>query len=543
MGLDRSVVLVEDPEQAVNARFHAADRNIRQLTDIEAKWPGGPVISASMAPIDRLGCWRGSSRVRRNEGVGVTSFPVRRAAFRDVFAIGEFRALWASQTLSEVGDRLALVALTLLVYDRTHSPLLSAVAYSAGYVPWVIGGLVLCGLGDRLPRRELMVACDLIRALLVAVMLIPGIPVAGLVGLLYATSMAQAPFEAARSAILPDIFKGERYALAAAVMQTSFRVAIVAGAVAGGIAVAFIGVRPALAVDVATFVVSAALVRFGTKARPAAAASASDTPSAPNAPKAPNAPNAAKAPNAPNAPKAPNALKQLSDGARLVLGDKAIRTLMMLGWLIALYSIPEGIAAPYAATLRGGPAAAGLVIASGQVGAVLAAPVFAKSVGPLTRMRWMGPMAVCTCAVLLLTLFRPGLPFSLAIFALSGTFGIYQIAANTAFVEWVPPRRRAQAFGLANIGVVVGQGAALMLASAAAEIMPPATVIAVGGGLGAVTACYLALRWRDIPPAVGRHTARHLRGPARARGRRRTARSDQEPCQVMPLSTPAEKAA
>ena len=198
----------------------------------------------------------------------MTSFPVRRAAFRDVFAIGEFRALWASQTLSEVGDRLALVALTLLVYDRTHSPLLSAVAYSAGYVPWVIGGLALCGLGDRLPRRELMVACDMIRALLVAVMLIPGIPVAGLVGLLYATSMAQAPFEAARSAILPDILKGERYALAAAVMQTSFRVAIVAGAVAGGITVAFLGARPALGVDAATFVASAMLVRFGTRSRP-----------------------------------------------------------------------------------------------------------------------------------------------------------------------------------------------------------------------------------------------------------------------------------
>jgi predicted MFS family arabinose efflux permease len=375
-----------------------------------------------------------------------------------------------------------------------------------------------------------MVACDLIRALLVAVMLIPGIPVAGLVGLLYATSMAQAPFEAARSAILPDILKGERYALAAAVMQTSFRIAIVAGAVAGGLTVAFIGVRPALGIDVATFVASAALVRFGTKARPAAAASAPDTP---DTPKAPNAPSA------PNAPKAPSAVKQLTEGARLVLGDKAIRTLMMLGWLIALYSIPEGIAAPYAAALRGGPAAAGLVIASGQVGAVLAAPVFTKTVGPLTRLRWMGPMAVCTCAVLLLTVFRPGLDVSLAIFALSGTFAIYQIAANTAFVQWVPDKSRAQAFGLANIGVVVGQGAALMLASAAAEIMPPAMVIAVGGGLGAVTACYLALRWRDIPPAVGRHTARHLRGPARARGRRRTARSDQEPCQVMPLKKAA----
>jgi predicted MFS family arabinose efflux permease len=416
--------------------------------------------------------------------VGVSSFPARQATFHDVFAVREFRTLWFSQTLSEVGDRLALVALTLLVYDKTGSPLLSAVAYAAGYVPWVIGGLIFSGLGDRLPRREVMVACDVIRAVLVAVMLLPRMPVAGLVGLLYVTTMAQAPFESARSAILPDILFGERYALGAAVMQTSFRVAIVAGAAVGGVTVALIGTRPALSVDAATFVASALLVRFGTRARPAAAESG------------------------------PGGLKQLGEGARLVLGDKAIRTLMMLGWLIALYSIPEGIAAPYAGRLGGGPAAAGLVIASGQVGAVLVAPLFTRAVGPLTRQRWMGPMAVCTCAVLPLTIFSPGLAISMAIFALSGTFAIYQIAANTAFVEWVPDKRRAQAFGLANMGTVLGQGAALTLAGAAAEVVSPSTVIALGGGLGALAACVLAFRWRDIPPAVGRHSAKHLHGQA-----------------------------
>jgi hypothetical protein len=421
----------------------------------------------------------------------VSSFPARQATFRDVFAVGEFRVLWASQSLSEAGDRLALVALTLLVYGRTGSPLLSAVAYAAGYVPWVIGGLAFSGLGDRLPRREVMVACDVIRAALVTVMLIPRMPMAGLVGMLYLTTMAQAPFEAARSAILPDILSGERYALAATVMQTSFRTATVAGAAAGGVTVAFIGARPALGADAVTFAASAVLVRFGTRARPAAAGPGPGS----------------------------GALKQLSEGARLVLGDKALRTLMMLGYLIALYSIPEGIAAPYAARLAGGPAATGLVIASGQAGAVLAGPVFTAAIGPLTRLRWMGPMAVATCAVLLLTIFRPGLAGSLTIFALSGTFAIYQIAANTAFVEWVPDARRAQAFGLASTGLVAGQGAALMLAGAAAQVMPPATVIALAGGLGTLAACGLALRWRHIPPAVGRHSASRPRGQTAHQGR------------------------
>jgi hypothetical protein len=424
----------------------------------------------------------------------VSSVLARRAVFRDVFGVGEFRALWASQTLSEAGDRLALIALTLLVYDRTRSPLLSALALGAGYIPWVIGGPMLSGLGDRLPRREVMVACDLIRAVLVTVMLLPGMPVPGLVALLYATTMAQAPFEAARSAILPDLFEGERYALAAAVMQTSFRVALVAGAAVAGITIAFIGARPALGVDAATFVASAVLVRFGTRARPAAAGPGGGRPAT---------------------------LEGLGEGARLILGNRAIRTLMMLGWLIALYSIPEGVAAPYAARLGGGPAAAGLVIASGQAGAVLVAPVFTRTVGPLTRLRWMGPMAVCTCAVLPLTLFRPGLAISMAIFALSGTFAIYQITANTAFVDWVPASRRAQAFGLASTGTVASQGTALMLAGAAAQVFPPATVIAVGGGLGTLTACGLALHWRHIPPAVGRHSARRATaGPIAAVERR-----------------------
>ena len=99
--------------------------------------------------------------------------PARRATFHDVFAVREFRALWAAYVLSAVGDRLALVALTLLVYDRTHSPLLAAVAFAAGTLPYLVGALFLSGIADRFPRREVMVVCDLLRALLLGAMLLP----------------------------------------------------------------------------------------------------------------------------------------------------------------------------------------------------------------------------------------------------------------------------------------------------------------------------------------------------------------------------------
>ena len=84
-----------------------------------------------------------------------------------MFAVGEFRYLWLAQVLSVLGDQLARVAMTVLVYDQTRSAFWAAVTYAVTLVPWLLGGLALSGLADRLPRRTVMVACDIARMLLV----------------------------------------------------------------------------------------------------------------------------------------------------------------------------------------------------------------------------------------------------------------------------------------------------------------------------------------------------------------------------------------
>jgi hypothetical protein len=414
----------------------------------------------------------------------VSSSPAPRPSYRSVFAVPEFRALWVSYVLSAGGDRLALVAMTILVYARSKSPLLAAITFASGFVPYLLGGLFLSGLADRLPRRTVMVACDAARALLVGAMLLPRMPTGAMIALLYLVTTIQPAFDAARSAITRDIMDAGQYPLATAVIQSTTRVVIVAGAAAGGLVVALFGAGPALAADAATFVASGLLILVGIGARPAA--------------------------DEPGASGGPNPLRQLAEGLRLVFGDPALRTLMCLGWLAAFYEVPEGLAVPYAARLGGGAVAAGLLMATSQLGAAVATPVFTKKIGPLTRLKWMGPMAVLTCAVLAVAIARPGLYVSMAIFAVSNTFAMYQIAANTAFVERLPNERRAQAFGLASAGLIVGQGVAFAIAGAAAEVVPPSTVVALSGGLGALIACGLALQWRRMSPAVGRHTARHL---------------------------------
>jgi len=320
-------------------------------------------------------------------------------------------------------------------------------------------------------------------------MVVPGVPIGALVALLFAATMFAPPFDSAKASITPDILQGERYVLGTAVLQTTLLLGQVAGAVGGGVAVAFLGVRPALAIDAVTFVLSGLLIGLGIRARPAAARPETGQPSA---------------------------LARMVGGFKLIFGDAALRTLLLFGWLVALYTIPEGIAAPYASSLGGGPIATGLVLASTVLSTTIAVPLFTRFVRPRQRINLMGPLAILTCGSLVLTGLRPNLAFSLVVFSASAAFGVYQVAANTAFVVSVPNERRAQAFGIANMGVIVGQGAVFVAAGAVAEVVPPAAVIAVGGAIGAVIACVLTLRWRHVSPPGGRHAAGRRPGRAAA---------------------------
>ena len=77
--------------------------------------------------------------------------PAKAATFGEVFADREFRAIWLAEFASVAGDQFARVALTVVVYQRTHSPLLTALTYAASYLPWLVGGLIPVRPGRRLP--------------------------------------------------------------------------------------------------------------------------------------------------------------------------------------------------------------------------------------------------------------------------------------------------------------------------------------------------------------------------------------------------------
>ncbi len=405
-----------------------------------------------------------------------------RATFAQVFAVGEFRALWLAMLLSVGGDQLARVALTVLVYVRTRSPLLTALTYAMTLLPWLVGGLGLSGLADRLPRRRVMIACDLARmalVLLMAAVSLSGSAVAlwTMVGLLFFVTLLDSPFKAARSALVADILTGEKYVLGTTITQITFQVGTVLGFSLGGLVVAALGTRSALLTDAATFAVSALLLALLVRPRPAAA------------PHGPGQRSSVRA--------------DITAGVRLVFGDDTLRTLMLFGWLVTFYVVPMGLAAPYAARFPGLPLAVGtgFIFAALPFGTAIGTFVLGRVVSPGRRQRWMGGMAVGSCAVLLLCGLHPGFAASIAIFTVAGAFAGYQIAANAAFVAAVPAERRGQAFGLANGGMQVFQGLWFIVAGAVAGALSPATMIAISGGIGAVIAAVLAVKWRALTAA------------------------------------------
>src|SRR5687768_11001591 len=195
--------------------------------------------------------------------------PERTATFREVFAVREFRPLFETFLLSTAGDELARVALTVLVYQRTSSPLLSALTFAIGYLPWLLGGPLLSAFADRLPRHRVLIATDAARAVLLAGMAIPGMPLPAMLVLLFLVSLGSPPFESARSALMADVLDGDRYAVATSLTNITLQLAQVIGFVVAGALVAVLNPSAALLIDAATFAVSALWLWARLQRRPA----------------------------------------------------------------------------------------------------------------------------------------------------------------------------------------------------------------------------------------------------------------------------------
>lgn len=394
---------------------------------------------------------------------------MQQGSYRAVFAVAEFRAMWTAQALSLVGNQFAEVAIAILVYDRTGSAFLAALAYALTYLPPIAGGPFLAAVADMVPRRHVMIGCDLLRAVLVAGMALPGVPVWAVCVLVTATALAGVPFTAGRSAILPDVLPGDMLATGTAVGVVTDQFSQVIGFVTGAVVVAAAGVHLTLALDALTFLFSAALVARWVQRRPA-----------------PQWHTAGR--------RSPWAGARL--GISLVARDRVARLLVLLGWLAGLYVMPEALAAPYAHTLGQGPAAVGLLMAAIPAGTVLGAIALTRLVRPARRLRAIGGLAILATAPLIGSAFHPPLPVVLLLWAVTGLGNGYQAVAAAAFVRRIQDSGRGAAIGVAGSGLLAAQGIGFLGGGAVAGAIGPQAAVALAGAAGLVLAVTLSVAWR-----------------------------------------------
>lgn len=393
-----------------------------------------------------------------------------RVTFRAVFAVREFRAMWAAEGLSQAGDQLARVALAVLVYDRTSSAALAGLTYALTLAPSFLGGVFLSGLADRFPRRTVMVVADLVRAALIALVALPGMPFSVLCVLVGLVSFAQAPFKAAQLALLPDVLEGDKYVVGMGIRTITMQTAQMLGFAGGGVLLGWLSPPTALVLDAATFVASALFVWFGVRNRPAARKDGSPTPGA--------------------------FARSALAGARVIWRDTGVRTLVVFIWLSSLLIVYEGLAAPYTAEIGGGSTAVGLILAADPLGSAVGAFLFTRFVAAERRAALLGPLTVASCVPLLFCLLKPGLVPSIALFVVAGALGTsVMIQATASFARGVPDDNRAQALGLAQSGMATIQGLSPLLAGVVADAVGTARVVGLVGVVGVLIAVPAALVW------------------------------------------------
>ncbi|MGW2118323.1 MFS transporter [Streptomyces zhihengii] len=397
------------------------------------------------------------------------------SGYRAVFRVREFRAVFAAHLLSLLGVVVAEISLTVLVYGLTGSPLLSALTFALGFLPYLAGGTLLASVADRHPARRVLVVCDLVCGACALLMALPGTPVAALLVLRCALAAVAPVFTGTRAAALTDILgEGELYVLGRSVLRIVSQSAMFAGFGAGGLLLAVVSPRRAICLTVLTFLCSALLLRFGTRARPARAA----------------------------APGAARATADSLAAARLLLSDRRVRLLMLLFWIPALFVVaPEALAAPYADALGAGPGAVGLMMSAMAVGHVGSELYAGSRLGPRARDRIVLPLAALGVLPLTGYLLLPGLGWALFLLVVSGTSAAYLIGLDRWFVDAVPEELRGRAMTLMTAGLMTAQGVGMALAGLAAEFWPVHHVVAGSGAVG--TLCCLVLVGRARRHGVG----------------------------------------
>ncbi len=174
----------------------------------------------------------------------------------------DFRQLWLGQVVSQLGDWFNTIAIYTLVLQLTGSGRAVGLVLVARFLPSVIAGPLAGVVADRFDRRHVMIASDILRALVVLGFLF--VRRAEHLWLLYTLTVLQLVFstffEPAKSATIPSIVAPRELVAANTLASVTWSVMLTLGAAIGGVATGWFGTDAAFVLDSLTYIGSALLV-------------------------------------------------------------------------------------------------------------------------------------------------------------------------------------------------------------------------------------------------------------------------------------------
>lgn len=173
-----------------------------------------------------------------------------------VLRSSKFLRLWLGQAISNFGDALTRIALVILVTEKTHAAGPISIVMTVQMIPMLFLGPFIGVLVDRWNRKRIMLAADLLRAVIIA-----GILFAPNLGTIYVLSFLSATvglfFMPARSAVIMEIVGKADMMSAVSLSQVTYQTITILGPMIGGALVGMLGTWIGFTVDAITFACSA----------------------------------------------------------------------------------------------------------------------------------------------------------------------------------------------------------------------------------------------------------------------------------------------
>jgi MFS family permease len=410
--------------------------------------------------------------------------------YRDVLAIRRYRWLWLGDTVSSLGDSVSFVALVWLVYETSGSSGTVGWFVAAYTAPVLVGGPFVGAVLDRFDRRRLLIADNVVRAGLIA--LVPLLHLGGVLELwqLYVVAIVYGLLRmfplAGVPALIPDLVPDDRLEAANALETVSYFLSAVIGAAVAGVLVAAVGAASTLWLDAASYVFFAlALWRMG------------------------------------RVPTAPAARGEEAASIRAAVRFVAMTPVLVATTLMfMLVNVGEGILQVVLPVyvrevLDAGPATYGALVSVAAAAGVLGALAAGLSAGGLPLGRAIAVSEILAGLAFAALAGTPGLALALFLFALGSLFlGPLTVWAQTIRMRFIPPDMRGRVFGLLRtlMQSTVPLGA-LLAAPLLGRGGVPAAALVVGAlcVLPALAALVTGSLDRDRPQTV-------TRGPGRPAG-------------------------